>query len=89
MPSPTTGKFSFAPNGTSRNSTLMTDNPDKGKDNLFEEIDALSFTFKPVTESGSSPYTGAACKVIILLFPSRHVNNSCRLRHYMHLLMLG
>ncbi|CAA2997525.1 probable WRKY transcription factor 2 isoform X1 [Olea europaea subsp. europaea] len=62
MPSPTTGKFSFAPNGTSRNSTLMTDNPDKGKDNLFEEIDALSFTFKPVTESGSSPYTGAACK---------------------------
>lgn len=89
MPSPTTGKFSFATNSTSRYSTLMTNNPDNGKENIFEEIDASSFVFKPVRESSPFPYTGAASKVIILLFPSRHVNNTCRLRHYMHLLMLG
>ncbi|KAL2473186.1 putative WRKY transcription factor 2 [Forsythia ovata] len=63
MPSPTTGKFSFAPNGSSRNSTLMTNNPYKGKVNLFEEIDASSFAFKPVMESGSSLYSGASSKV--------------------------
>ncbi|KAJ4725446.1 WRKY transcription factor [Melia azedarach] len=52
QPSPTTGKFPFIPNGNGRNSTFMSEAPDKSKDNIFEDINT-SFAFKPVAESGS------------------------------------
>ncbi|KAK6133068.1 hypothetical protein DH2020_033107 [Rehmannia glutinosa] len=44
LPSPTTGKFS-TPTGNNRNSTLILDDPDKYKENTFE--DTSSFAFKP------------------------------------------
>ncbi|KAL0399031.1 UNVERIFIED_CONTAM: putative WRKY transcription factor 2 [Sesamum radiatum] len=63
LPSPTTGKFLFAPSGNNQNSSLMTGNPDKGKENTFEVTNASSFAFKPVAESASFPYFNAANKV--------------------------
>ncbi|KAL3820949.1 hypothetical protein ACJIZ3_006854 [Penstemon smallii] len=54
--SPTTGKFLFASSGNNQNSTLMIDDSDKGKENTFEDVNALSFAFKPVPESSSFPY---------------------------------
>lgn len=64
LPSPTTGKFSFAPIGDYRDSTLMACDSDKGKENNFEDINASSFAFKPITESASFPYFAATNKVI-------------------------
>ncbi|KAK4439625.1 putative WRKY transcription factor 2 [Sesamum alatum] len=63
LPSPTTGKFLFAPSGNNQNSSLMTGNPDKGKENTFEVTNTSSFAFKPVAESASFPYFNAANKV--------------------------
>ncbi|XP_011095658.1 probable WRKY transcription factor 2 [Sesamum indicum] len=63
LPSPTTGKFLFAPSGNNQISSLMTGNPDKGKENTFEVTNASSFAFKPVAESASFPYFNAANKV--------------------------
>ncbi|KAK4420602.1 putative WRKY transcription factor 2 [Sesamum alatum] len=60
LPSPTTGKFSFAPSGNNQNSTLVTDDPDKGKENTSG--DTSSFAFNPIPESGSIPYFNAANK---------------------------
>ncbi|KAL0407063.1 UNVERIFIED_CONTAM: putative WRKY transcription factor 2 [Sesamum latifolium] len=60
LPSPTTGKFSFAPSGNNQNSAMMTDDPDKGKENTSG--DTSSFAFKPIPESGSIPYFNAANK---------------------------
>ncbi|KAL2483795.1 putative WRKY transcription factor 2 [Forsythia ovata] len=62
QPSPTTGKFSFVPSNIG-NSMLLTGYPDKGKENTFEDVNASSFAFQPVVESGSSVYFGAASKV--------------------------
>ncbi|KAG8365211.1 hypothetical protein BUALT_Bualt18G0080800 [Buddleja alternifolia] len=53
LPSPTTGKFSFASSGNNRNSTFMRDDLDKGKENTFE--DSSSFAFKPGYPSGFAP----------------------------------
>lgn len=64
LPSPTTGKFSFAPSGDYRDSTLMIGDSDKGKENNFEDINASSFAFKPITENASFPYLNATNKVI-------------------------
>ncbi|KVH99235.1 probable WRKY transcription factor 2 [Cynara cardunculus var. scolymus] len=52
QPSPTTGKFPFAPNdnGNSRRSMMFSDFP---KDNLFEDLNTSSFAFKPVPASGA------------------------------------
>ncbi|XP_057765347.1 probable WRKY transcription factor 2 isoform X2 [Salvia miltiorrhiza] len=66
LPSPTTGKFSFASSGDYRDSTLMIGDSDKGKENNFEDINASSFAFKPITESASFPYLNATNKT----FPS-------------------
>ncbi|KAH6786215.1 hypothetical protein C2S52_005767 [Perilla frutescens var. hirtella] len=62
LPSPTTGKYSFAPSGDYRDSTLMIGNCDKGKENNFEDVNASSFAFKPISESASFPYLNAANK---------------------------
>ncbi|XP_022873371.1 probable WRKY transcription factor 2 [Olea europaea var. sylvestris] len=62
QPSPTTGKFSFLPSNIG-NSMLMAGNLDKGKENTFEDLNASSFAFQPVMESGSSFHFGAASKV--------------------------
>lgn len=63
QPSPTTGKFSFVTNGNSKNSTVVSESVDKGKDNFFEDFNASSFAFKPVPDSGSSFFLGATSKV--------------------------
>ncbi|XP_047980306.1 probable WRKY transcription factor 2 [Salvia hispanica] len=62
LPSPTTGKFSFAPSGDYRESGLMIGDSDKGKENNFEDTNASSFAFKPMTESASFPYLNATNK---------------------------
>ncbi|CAI9787833.1 unnamed protein product [Fraxinus pennsylvanica] len=62
QPSPTTGKFSFLPSNIG-NSMLMAGNSDKGKENTFEDVNASSFAFQPVMESGHSFNFGAASKV--------------------------
>lgn len=64
LPSPTTGKFSFAPSGDYRDSILIASDSDKGKENSFEDMNASSFAFKPIAESASFPYFAAANKVI-------------------------
>lgn len=64
LPSPTTGKFSFAPSGDYRESGLMIGDSDKGKENNFEDTNASSFAFKPMTDSASFPYLNATNKVI-------------------------
>lgn len=66
QPSPTTGKFSLVPNGDSRSLTLISEAPDRSKDNPFEDINTSSFAFKPITEPASSFFFGASSKVIIL-----------------------
>ncbi|XP_011000390.1 PREDICTED: probable WRKY transcription factor 2 isoform X2 [Populus euphratica] len=53
QPSPTTGKFSFFPNGNTKNSAVGSDPPDKSKGTFFDNIDSSSFAFKPMGESGS------------------------------------
>ncbi|KAL9382842.1 hypothetical protein Peur_023165 [Populus x canadensis] len=53
QPSPTTGKFSFFPNGNTKNSTVGSDPPDKSKETFFDNVDSSSFAFKPMGESGS------------------------------------
>ncbi|XP_059666621.1 probable WRKY transcription factor 2 [Cornus florida] len=62
QPSPTTGKFSFVPNGSGRSSMFMTETSDKSKDNFLEDINNSSFAFKPVAESVPSLFLGAASK---------------------------
>ncbi|KAL2495777.1 putative WRKY transcription factor 2 [Forsythia ovata] len=62
LPSPTTGKFSLTPSGKNQNSAMMTDNPDKCKKNIFEDANAASFAFQPVTGSSSALDYGAATK---------------------------
>uniref|UniRef100_A0A2P2MV59 Putative WRKY transcription factor 2 isoform X2 n=1 Tax=Rhizophora mucronata TaxID=61149 RepID=A0A2P2MV59_RHIMU len=62
QPSPTTGKFSFLPSSNSKISALVSEPPDKGKDSFFDDINTSSFAFKPVAESGSSSFLGAANK---------------------------
>ncbi|XP_057474616.1 probable WRKY transcription factor 2 [Actinidia eriantha] len=55
LPSPTTGKFPFAPGGNNRSS-------DESK-YFFEDIHSSSFAFKPVAESHPSLFLGAASKI--------------------------
>ncbi|KAA8523481.1 hypothetical protein F0562_009904 [Nyssa sinensis] len=62
QPSPTTGKFPFAPNGSRRSSTLTTEASDKSRDNFFEDANISSFAFKPIAESVPSLFLGAANK---------------------------
>ncbi|KAA8527138.1 hypothetical protein F0562_008633 [Nyssa sinensis] len=71
QPSPTTGKFLFAPNGNSRSSSFIAEAFDKSKDNFFEDINTSSFAFKPVAESAPSLFLGAASKQS---FPSIEVS---------------
>uniref|UniRef100_A0A6N2LA10 Uncharacterized protein n=1 Tax=Salix viminalis TaxID=40686 RepID=A0A6N2LA10_SALVM len=66
QPSPTTGKFSFFPNGNIKNSTVGSDPPDKSKETFFDSTDSSSFAFKPMGESGSSFFLGGTSKVIAL-----------------------
>ncbi|KAL0301008.1 UNVERIFIED_CONTAM: putative WRKY transcription factor 2 [Sesamum radiatum] len=60
LPSPTTGKFSFALSGNNQHSMLTSDDPDKGKENTSG--DTSSFAFKPIPESGTIPCFNAANK---------------------------
>ncbi|OVA04145.1 DNA-binding WRKY [Macleaya cordata] len=53
QPSPTTGKFSFAPISNNNNN----------KDNPFEDFDTSSFVFKPHTETSSLFFPGGGNKV--------------------------
>ncbi|KAJ6417530.1 hypothetical protein OIU84_003287 [Salix udensis] len=62
QPSPTTGKFSFFPNGNIKNSTVGSDPPDKSKETFFDSTDSSSFAFKPMGESGSSFFLGGTSK---------------------------
>ncbi|XP_021905874.1 probable WRKY transcription factor 2 [Carica papaya] len=64
QPSPTTGKFSFLPNGNDRSSTLTSEVLDKNKDNFFEDIGASSFAFKPIVESNPSFFLGATNRIV-------------------------
>lgn len=61
LPSPTTGQFLFAPGGNNR-----AVNPDDVKENTFQDVNASSFTFRPVAESAQFPYFNSANKVINL-----------------------
>ncbi|KAF4347601.1 hypothetical protein F8388_024395 [Cannabis sativa] len=66
QPSPTTGKFPFASsNGNTRSSTLIMEASDRNKESFFEDINAGSFAFKPVPNSGpsSSFFLGTATKM--------------------------
>ncbi|XP_052178880.1 probable WRKY transcription factor 2 [Diospyros lotus] len=63
QPSPTTGKFPFAPSGDSKNPTLSTEATDKTKHNFFDSVNSSSFAFKPVAESGPSLFLGSANKI--------------------------
>ncbi|KAI3456732.1 hypothetical protein Pfo_013395 [Paulownia fortunei] len=76
LPSPTTGKFLFAPAGSNRDSTLMTGDSDKGKENTFEDVDDSSFAFKTVAESASFPFFNAATKSFPTVGVSVHSNTS-------------
>lgn len=62
QPSPTTGKFQFAPNGNGKGSMMFSEGTDKSKDNFFENITSSSFAFKPVADSGPNS-RGAVSKV--------------------------
>ncbi|KAK6149482.1 hypothetical protein DH2020_017007 [Rehmannia glutinosa] len=62
LPSPTTGKFTYDRSGNNLDSTSMTHNRDKGKENTFEDVNSSSFAFKPVAESAPFPYFNAADK---------------------------
>ncbi|KAL8469531.1 hypothetical protein ACS0TY_032396 [Phlomoides rotata] len=62
QPSPTTGKFFLGASGNYQDSTLMIANPDKGKENNSEDINASSFAFKPIPNSASFPYFNAENK---------------------------
>ncbi|KAJ8765132.1 hypothetical protein K2173_010621 [Erythroxylum novogranatense] len=63
QPSPTTGKFSFLPYGSSKSSGLISEPPDKSKECFFEDFNTSSFAFKPVVESNSSFFIGASSKI--------------------------
>ncbi|KAL3508296.1 hypothetical protein ACH5RR_027697 [Cinchona calisaya] len=63
QPSPTTGKFGFLPSGCSRNSRVMTEFPDKGTENSFENMNSSSFAFKPIPESSPPLFFGASNEV--------------------------
>lgn len=41
--------------------------PDRSEEDLFEEMNASSFAFKPIAEPGSSFFSNGASKVIRLL----------------------
>ncbi|KAF8414338.1 hypothetical protein HHK36_002339 [Tetracentron sinense] len=64
QPSPTTGKFPLDLKCSSRSSMLISEAPDRSKDNLVEDVNTSSFAFKPIMESRSSFFPGAANKVI-------------------------
>ncbi|KAI5606239.1 hypothetical protein POPTR_001G472800v4 [Populus trichocarpa] len=68
QPSPTTGKFSFFPNGSSKNSTAGSKLPDNSKETFFEDINSSSFAFKPMGESGSSFFLGGTSKITSATF---------------------
>ncbi|KAG5235925.1 WRKY transcription factor family protein [Salix suchowensis] len=71
QPSPTTGKFSFFPNGNINNSTVGSDPPDKSKETFFDTTDSSSFAFKPMGESGSSFFLGGTSKITSATFPQQ------------------
>ncbi|KAJ6727687.1 WRKY TRANSCRIPTION FACTOR SUSIBA2-LIKE ISOFORM X1 [Salix koriyanagi] len=71
QPSPTTGKFSFFPNGNIKNSTVGSDPPDKSKETFFDTTDSSSFAFKPMGESGSSFFLGGTSKITSATFPQQ------------------
>ncbi|KAJ6724053.1 WRKY TRANSCRIPTION FACTOR PROTEIN 1-RELATED [Salix viminalis] len=71
QPSPTTGKFSFFPNGNIKNSTVGSDPPDKSKETFFDSTDSSSFAFKPMGESGSSFFLGGTSKITSATFPQQ------------------
>ncbi|KAF5479150.1 hypothetical protein F2P56_005646 [Juglans regia] len=71
QPSPTTGKFSLVPNGDSRSLTLISEAPDRSKDNPFEDINTSSFAFKPITEPASSFFFGASSKITSKTLPQQ------------------
>ncbi|KAB1214982.1 putative WRKY transcription factor 2 [Morella rubra] len=71
QPSPTTGKFSFVPNGDSRSSTLISESPDRTRDNLYEGFISAPFAFKPVAEPASSFSLGAAIRKTPATFPQQ------------------
>lgn len=51
QPSPTTGKVPFVPNGSNRSSVLVSDGPDRSKENSrLEDNDSSPFALKPVAE---------------------------------------
>ncbi|KAJ4827937.1 hypothetical protein Tsubulata_032739 [Turnera subulata] len=69
QPSPTTGKFSFLPNGNNKSSEMVSEAADKSKDNFFEDISTSSFAFKPVAEPSSSFFLGTTSKMPPTIFP--------------------
>ncbi|CAK7323905.1 unnamed protein product [Dovyalis caffra] len=71
QPSPTTGKFSFFPNGNCKNSTVDSELPDRSKETFFEDINSSSFAFKPMGESGSSFFHGGISKITSGTFPQQ------------------
>ncbi|CAN0922882.1 Probable WRKY transcription factor 2 [Linum grandiflorum] len=74
QPSPTTGKFSFFPNGNSKNPGLMSEPSYTSKDNFFEDFNS-SFAFKTGPEMNSSFLTCPPTKVTLQQqFPSNEVS---------------
>ncbi|GAV69376.1 WRKY domain-containing protein [Cephalotus follicularis] len=74
QPSPTTGKFPCVPFNDGRNPTMISEAPDKNKDNFFEDINSSSFAFPPVGESGSSFFLGASKMTCATLPPQSFPN---------------
>ncbi|XP_075494640.1 putative WRKY transcription factor 2 [Primulina tabacum] len=72
LPSPTTGKFSFASTGNNLYPALMTEDRGMGKRNTCVDFDASSFAFQTMAESGLSHCFNTVNKV----------NPSCSLRPY-------
>ncbi|CAI0540844.1 unnamed protein product [Linum tenue] len=71
QPSPTTGKFSFFPNGNGKSSNMMSDPAYRNKDNYFEGINSSSFAFKTVPEMSPSFFTGSATKATPVTLPQQ------------------
>lgn len=67
QPSPTTGKFPFVPNSSTRSLGLVSDGHDRSRENdLLEDNDSSSFAFKPIAELSSS-FFGSKPNVSVLL----------------------
>ncbi|XP_024966449.1 probable WRKY transcription factor 34 isoform X1 [Cynara cardunculus var. scolymus] len=56
QPSPTTGKFQFAPNGNGKSSMMFLDSSNRNKDNFFEDPNNSSFAFKPFPDHVNPPF---------------------------------